>query len=1653
MKKALDDANLKINDYDNVVKRENMQKKEIDNLRKNIVNSELRNANLERLIEKKEDILADLQAKVNVTTATTIQDAQEWLNDRQDTQNALNAKLNTSHGANTSIGSSTTNNSTMINTPKLSTSNPFVFSPFPKTPGIVTNTNTPRDMKNDSSNFTTATANTTTTKSNNITNQTTTSSNLSKSFTQNNRYNTPVIIDNISNSNNGNDKTTPLSEKVIRRVSDLMDNNNATQSRTNTNMISTQISQLRRRDETIFNQQIQSLTLELSIEQDKCKELMSQLGVVKEMNEQYVEQLNAFNNISNDYNDLKSTFLMLEKKHDKMTIANHTLSNELKVKVETIETHVNTIHELKVQHTNAMKTNQLEIEKMKAESNDMLETVKAKHSQYVSNVKKEHSKEIDLIQTSNQDMIQNLRDELKTIRESSNSTNNNTEELLLKINKKNIEIEHLNNVNIQMNSKHQSEIERLSLKLKEEMEQVNNNYRLTSQTMQEKLNQTHNQQVQDLNSTIGKKESIIMNQQQEILNGQNLLQTVRDENLKQTNVLKADYDDKINQYNSMLRQLEKTIKEITLQMNNERELFMNEKKQMVQKFESDIALSRKEHDVDVNFIRDSHKNDLAAMREKHTVEMKEVNEKHQVTIIQLKEEFHNNLNKTTKYKLEKQNEEFNRKKKELETMHANALNDLRTRYDDEIISSRNSLIAKHDSYINALKIKHADEMRVETSKHSQSQSKLNQQVEHFKQELSRLMEKHELEIGLEIKERKESKFLQTNEINMLKEHYEQEMKSMSKNHNEAMKMLHDEFQEQQKSDGDQHSNTFKSLVLKNKELSIHHANTMKELKKRHHDQVTMLKSNHHEQVQLLETKYNEEINILKSKFKVDENTLRIELEQDIENHVATIKQLKLNIDTLKNNHLVETKEMEGKHKLDIEIANKRCKEQIEVSNETCTKIRDTMETEIQQLKVVINHLKTDITNMTEKHIVEMTSINEFNANNIKTLKEQYDDDISLLKSKSKDKAMKIYKDSVQKLKSKHDEYTKSQTERYNKLLNEMKDSSAKHDEEMQSLQKLLIRLKNNHVEETKQVEHKHDVAVVSLTEKHNKSMETLKADLKNKYDDEAKQVEHKHNAAIVSLTEKYNESMEILKANLKNKYDETIKTLQTEHTNQHKLLCKRHKENMYEMKSKYDTTIQENTANFNEKLRDYEDDHEDKFDSIVEEKEKIEEELNGLQDKYDNLMDQHEKAIKMTKDKYKGLLKELDQQSQTDLVKVKEDVELKWKKEMESMKDIHEVELRKMNDAIQRSQKEIHLLNEEIQSTNKKHIETMNELKTILESKNASIDQWKLQNTENVKNFNNTLQETKLKIVSLNEEIEHLRVTSTKTISDLNNIVKLKNDEIIVLKESNTQNYSDHVEKMKKIEELLQTREETIRQIQQKNNNLIGTLEMTKKQLLTYQTLSQKTTNSFNLCKDNWNSEKEMLSQSLVEETNMVAKLYDTIKTMKVQHEQVTNEKNELRQHLDVKEMDIEAAKNANISIENELKERNDIISSLQTQLAEKNQVIVEKNEYVEMKLDELQDKDIVIVTLENTYKESKENWEKEKAVLKDLLVEEQRVNSEIRLMYDDDGNITDLQFDTATDGEEQLNDITLVEESYIDGDEEEEEDDDDFESFYNYDE
>ena len=52
---------------------------------------------------------------------------------------------------------------------------------------------------------------------------------------------------------------------------------------------------------------------------------------------------------------------------------------------------------------------------------------------------------------------------------------------------------------------------------------------------------------------------------------------------------------------------------------------------------------------------------------------------------------------------------------------------------------------------------------------------------------------------------------------------------------------------------------------------------------------------------------------------------------------------------------------------------------------------------------------------------------------------------------------------------------------------------------------------------------------------------------------------------------------------------------------------------------------------------------------------------------------------------------------------------------------------------------------------------------------------------------------------------------------------------------------------------------------------------------------------------------------------------------------------------------------------------------------------------------------------------EAKETWENEKIILKDLLLEEQRINSEIRLLY---------QEDSAIDAEFRGTGVTLAEDT-----------------------
>ena len=57
--------------------------------------------------------------------------------------------------------------------------------------------------------------------------------------------------------------------------------------------------------------------------------------------------------------------------------------------------------------------------------------------------------------------------------------------------------------------------------------------------------------------------------------------------------------------------------------------------------------------------------------------------------------------------------------------------------------------------------------RVRNLKHTEIVSKLNVQLEHLKQRVSRLSEKHELEMGMEIKARKEEALSHVENINAL----------------------------------------------------------------------------------------------------------------------------------------------------------------------------------------------------------------------------------------------------------------------------------------------------------------------------------------------------------------------------------------------------------------------------------------------------------------------------------------------------------------------------------------------------------------------------------------------------------------------------------------------------------------------------------------------------------------------------------------------------------------------------------------------------------------------------------------------------------------------------------------------------------------------
>ena len=136
--------------------------------------------------------------------------------------------------------------------------------------------------------------------------------------------------------------------------------------------------------------------------------------------------------------------------------------------------------------------------------------------------------------------------------------------------------------------------------------------------------------------------------------------------------------------------------------------------------------------------------------------------------------------------------------------------------------------------------------------------------------------------------------------------------------------------------------------------------------------------------------------------------------------------------------------------------------------------------------------------LSHKQTIETALLNDLHASSMKTLEDRYEKDIIALKSKSKDKAMKIYKENVQKLKVKHETYALSQSERYNMLCNELSSQKMAHKDEIESLQKALISLKEKSSKEISDINLLHKDTIALLKQEHVEELKNLRSKYKSK---------------------------------------------------------------------------------------------------------------------------------------------------------------------------------------------------------------------------------------------------------------------------------------------------------------------------------------------------------------------------------------------------------------------------------------------------------------------------------------------------------------------------------------------------------------------------
>ena len=182
--------------------------------------------------------------------------------------------------------------------------------------------------------------------------------------------------------------------------------------------------------------------------------------------------------------------------------------------------------------------------------------------------------------------------------------------------------------------------------------------------------------------------------------------------------------------------------------------------------------------------------------------------------------------------------------------------------------------------------------------------------------------------------------------------------------------------------------------------------------------------------------------------------MRQQLREDLDKHISAANKLTTDIATLKADHSKEIELVETKHNETLTRINDKFRADLDQQIKRSASIQESLRQEIHELNKALRKTKLDMADLSHKQTIETALLNDLHASSMKTLEDRYEKDIIALKSKSKDKAMKIYKENVQKLKVKHETYALSQSERYNMLCNELSSQKMAHKDEIESLQSI-----------------------------------------------------------------------------------------------------------------------------------------------------------------------------------------------------------------------------------------------------------------------------------------------------------------------------------------------------------------------------------------------------------------------------------------------------------------------------------------------------------------------------------------------------------------------------------------------------------------------